>query len=666
MQAVLAARIDRLPEREKRLLQQASVIGKTFSERVLMRICGLGDADLQEAIRALRDAEFLYEESLYPHVEYAFKHPLTQEVADRSQLKERRAETHAAVARAIEELSGDRLDEEAALIAHHWEEAGEDLAAARWHARAARWIGLSNYTEAFAHWRRVVALIGDTEDSSDAIRLRIEARRTILMLGFRIGISEDEAAAIFAAGRRDAQRLGDDASLALLMVTYAALRQNAGAIDDYLALACEADRIAARSGDRAAYAAVGPDHFYSLYAKGRLAESWSVAQEVRERSGGDVSLGHPAGRLQLLRLQLHHSGWPLIEMGRMREAEACLRRGLELAQGARPRGIAQLGLTTVQVFLADAKGDRGPGAMNWARLAAEAAERAGSHQARAMAHLCSVDRRCSRRAVGHGHRARREGDRDLAHGLRRRLRCCRCSRRTRVRSSAPGGASEPATCPRKPSRVAKRQGQPVHQCEATIAHVRCLRGLEGADARQTIETLLEEVSQLIEQTGAERWRPHVHVERAELYRLTGDTDAARRELAEAHRLFAEMGATGHARAHRAAAGGAGAMNLLDVVREVRRHLEENGRLSLRMLRRQFELDDDALEEVIGELVDVQRVARREENALAWSARDSSGRHPSRLHATRAPIRPSTSPRRSSPHAARSRASGSRSPCSSPT
>jgi class 3 adenylate cyclase len=60
------------------------------------------------------------------------------------------------------------------------------------------------------------------------------------------------------------------------------------------------------------------------------------------------------------------------------------------------------------------------------------------------------------------------------------------------------------------------------------------------------------------------------------------------------------------------------MNLLDVVREVRRHLEENGRLSLRMLRRQFELDDGALEEVIEELVDVQRAARREENALAWS------------------------------------------------
>src|SRR5262249_44378543 len=71
VQAVLAARIDRLSEREKRFLQQSSVIGKTFSERVLKRVSGLTDVDLQEAIRVLRDAEFLYEESLYPHVEYA-------------------------------------------------------------------------------------------------------------------------------------------------------------------------------------------------------------------------------------------------------------------------------------------------------------------------------------------------------------------------------------------------------------------------------------------------------------------------------------------------------------------------------------------------------------------------------------------------------------------
>ena len=60
------------------------------------------------------------------------------------------------------------------------------------------------------------------------------------------------------------------------------------------------------------------------------------------------------------------------------------------------------------------------------------------------------------------------------------------------------------------------------------------------------------------------------------------------------------------------------MNLLDIIRDARRHLQENGRVSLRVLRRQFELDDEALEELIEELVDVQRVARREENVLVWA------------------------------------------------
>jgi class 3 adenylate cyclase len=60
------------------------------------------------------------------------------------------------------------------------------------------------------------------------------------------------------------------------------------------------------------------------------------------------------------------------------------------------------------------------------------------------------------------------------------------------------------------------------------------------------------------------------------------------------------------------------MNLFEIIREARRHLQENGCVSLRVLRRQSELDDDALEEVIEELVDVQRVARREGNLLVWA------------------------------------------------
>jgi hypothetical protein len=62
------------------------------------------------------------------------------------------------------------------------------------------------------------------------------------------------------------------------------------------------------------------------------------------------------------------------------------------------------------------------------------------------------------------------------------------------------------------------------------------------------------------------------------------------------------------------------MNLLDVVREVRRHLEENRRISLRMLRRQYALDEESLSEVVDELVDELRVARREKRPTGcWPA-----------------------------------------------
>ena len=477
-------------------------------------------------------------------MEYAFKHPLTQEVADRSQLKERRAETHAAVARVIEELSADRLDEEAALLAHHWAEAGEDLVAARWHARAARWIGVSNYTEAYAHWRRVVALITETEDSRDAIALRAEALRTLLMLAYRVETAEDDAAALFVAGRRDLERLGDDASLAVLIVVYAALRQNAGAIDEYLALAAEADRIAGRSGDRAAHAAVGPDHAYALYAVGRLAESWSVTESVRERSGGDMSLGAALVGFSAYVMSHIVPSWTLMEMGRLREAEACARRGLELANEYGPEE-SRCWAHCVPVGLADARGDRGPGAANWARLATEAAERAGSFQARAMAHLV-----LSIAGILDGQWEPAIADAEKAiqiwhTGFGGDFAALMLAAQARALLGA-GAAKRAREVSAEAIAVAKRQGQPIHQCEATIAHVRCLRALDRADAREVIETLLAEVSQLIDQTGAERWRPHIHVERAELHRLTGDTAAATRELAEAHRLFAEMGAMGHA------------------------------------------------------------------------------------------------------------------------
>src|SRR5262249_60877549 len=102
------------------------------------------DALCPAALRALTSAEFLYQEALYPEAEYSFKHPLTQEIAYRSQLAERRAQVHAAIARATEELESGKLGERAALLAYHWEQAGEAREAAKWDRPAAGGGGVDN------------------------------------------------------------------------------------------------------------------------------------------------------------------------------------------------------------------------------------------------------------------------------------------------------------------------------------------------------------------------------------------------------------------------------------------------------------------------------------------------------------------------------------------
>lgn len=132
VQTVLAARIDRMPEDAKRLLQTAAVIGKEFSGPMLEAVTGMTAREQAAALEHLKAGDFIYERALYPVFEYAFKHPLTHEVAYQLQLQSRRAVVHAAVAGALEAQAGDKLDERAALLAHHCEAAGENLNAARW------------------------------------------------------------------------------------------------------------------------------------------------------------------------------------------------------------------------------------------------------------------------------------------------------------------------------------------------------------------------------------------------------------------------------------------------------------------------------------------------------------------------------------------------------
>jgi AAA ATPase-like protein/adenylate/guanylate cyclase family protein len=111
-QAILAARIDRLPPEDKRLLQAASIIGKDVPFTLLKSIADVREESVHRGLTRLQTSEFLYETSVFPDLEYTFKHALTHEVTYASVLVDRRRALHARIFEAIETLYPDRLHEQ--------------------------------------------------------------------------------------------------------------------------------------------------------------------------------------------------------------------------------------------------------------------------------------------------------------------------------------------------------------------------------------------------------------------------------------------------------------------------------------------------------------------------------------------------------------------------
>ena len=158
VQAILAARIDRLAPEEKRILQWAAVIGKDVPFSLLQTVTTLDEEALRSELEKLQTAEFLYEKSLFPDLQYTLKHALTHEVAYGSLLQERRRALHARVVEAMEGLYRDRLAERVEELAHHavrgelWEsavmycrQAGEKAA-----TRSAHRVAVTYFEQALA------------------------------------------------------------------------------------------------------------------------------------------------------------------------------------------------------------------------------------------------------------------------------------------------------------------------------------------------------------------------------------------------------------------------------------------------------------------------------------------------------------------------------------
>ncbi len=188
VQAILAARIDRLGPEDKQLLQAAAVVGKDVPLILLQGVSDLDEHATTLGLTRLQAAEFLYETSLFPEPEYTFKHALTHEVAYGSLLAERRRALHARVQETIEARFGDRLIECVEQLAHHafrgevWDKAALYLRQAGQKA-ASR----SAHREAAACFDQALASLGHLPDSrkarEQAIDLRLELRVLLLTIG---------------------------------------------------------------------------------------------------------------------------------------------------------------------------------------------------------------------------------------------------------------------------------------------------------------------------------------------------------------------------------------------------------------------------------------------------------------------------------------------------
>jgi class 3 adenylate cyclase/tetratricopeptide (TPR) repeat protein len=186
--AVLAARIDRLPPDEKDLLQAAAVIGKVVAVPVLQAIAGPEEHTMLTGLGRLQAAEFLHESRLFPDREYTFKHALTQEVAYRSLLQERRRGLHARIVEAIETRYDSRVAEHAEVLAHHavhgelWEKAIDYVREAGLiaYSRGALQVSLNRYEQALALLPRATA---SPENTRRAVDVRLDLQPPLLALG---------------------------------------------------------------------------------------------------------------------------------------------------------------------------------------------------------------------------------------------------------------------------------------------------------------------------------------------------------------------------------------------------------------------------------------------------------------------------------------------------
>jgi class 3 adenylate cyclase len=551
---VLAARIDRLSEDQKLILQTAAVIGRVFSKSLMTHVIELSDSALDAGLAGLKAGEFIFQRDQSGRLAFTFKHALTQEVALNSQLSDKLRKAHATVATAYEQLHADHLDQQAALIAHHWEAADQTMVAARWHGRAADAVAQSNHIQSIFHCMAIIRLTQGLANTDEDKQIRLRGLFGFTCQGgWRIKLPDDESDALVEETCAIARSLGDADMESMARGTYGFscavhrgdLRRALEIIEPL------SDKMS--DSDSAIWLMGVCGFSILLVTAGQLERVQELLVASVKKVHGDYAVGVDAFGLSVLLNIQSRIQQVTAYRGQLKSALEGLSRLVEVAmqEVKLPDDAAFVVLHAIDAAYLmgiDSSDARATAVLNQLDQCAVCHEGNGSDYGTVFFMLGRVYACMIRRDRAE---AKRRAKTTLAYIRTQKTMLHREAEVLALLSFAQLDSGDLDSAIQSANQglvIAQRQGARPLAIHCHLALVRALLAQPGAitAAEANIRQHLVDAMQLVDDTDARVFTPQIIEQRGRLAASLGDVDTARTELKAAHMNYVAVGADGHA------------------------------------------------------------------------------------------------------------------------
>jgi class 3 adenylate cyclase/tetratricopeptide (TPR) repeat protein len=331
IQGIIAARMDRLEDNLKRTMQMASVIGREFAFRILQTITGMRE-EIKSYLLNLQGLEFIYEKSLFPELEYIFKHALTQEVAYNSLLLKRRSEIHKRIGEAIEELYPERLEEFFEMLAYHYSK-GEDFKKALEYLKFSGNKAIRNHSvcEAYQFYNDAIDTLNQFSETEEYKQEKLEVLNLVTIPIMLLGYPEDSLR-MLEEGERLSKELGDDRHLGIFRGRISSYYTHKGNPLLSMKFSEDAIEVSLKNQDIELIVSTAHSLFASYTATGRFNKIVNKAPGIldlieRTQGGSEVF----AGGMGSYSILCAYCGMSMGCLGNFKEGKIFLDKGLRMA-----------------------------------------------------------------------------------------------------------------------------------------------------------------------------------------------------------------------------------------------------------------------------------------------------------------------------------------------